>query len=167
MAVYLWFFDNNQFFWTIFFSVYTSSYPLSRKQMLEALEVEKLSLAQHNLYIIWKPVKEEYSVIYKQPECMPDKIGLFQSVSSTAAREIYWIFFPISMTMRSGLPLLDLLVSKIDFQFNKLSVFLFKLLFFIPSVIYRSTIANHFNDGRELYQEGILNYEVIDPLVMM
>ena len=71
------------------------------------------------------------------------------------------------MTMSSGLPLLDLLVSKIDFQFNKLSVFLFKLLFFIPSVIYRSTIATHFNDGRELYQEGILNYEVIDPLVMM
>ena len=33
--------------------------------MLEALEVEKLSLGSHVLNIISKSVKEEYSIMYK------------------------------------------------------------------------------------------------------
>ena len=70
--------------------------------MLEALEVEKLTLGSHLLNIIWKSVKEEYSIMYKQSECMPDKIWVVQSVSSTAARGIYCNLFPTSISMNSG-----------------------------------------------------------------
>ena len=57
-SVFSRFFEDDLFIQTIVFNAYTSGYLLSKKHMLKALEVEKLSLGSNDLNINRKSVNE-------------------------------------------------------------------------------------------------------------
>ena len=103
---------------------------------------------------------------YQQFEHMADRIGAVPANPRTAARKIHRNNLPATKPNNYyqralAIPLLDTLVTELDFRFQQGFYMCIHASLSVPSVLCSGTFDSQLNDVIELYKERLPNHEVI------
>ena len=111
-------------------------------------------------------IEEEFGVIYRQAERIAASLGVETSIPRLAARQMHRNNLPLETPIdyyRCSLanPLIDRLISEMEFRFTKSSLIASKLLCLVPSILCNSNEVD-LTDVLQQYADDLPNPDAVD-----